>query len=176
MNQQTEKSWLKTNFPLFIRLFALLIVIVGFSYGDKVSANSQKEIVGFLVTISAIIFGVMGAWLSITKVELQLGIDSAETNELANSYMERARGMIEPVTLTSIVLICSILFMFASPVLSAMEISYQIKMILKSISFSMISLMAFIIIYCLGIVIFQGAGFLLELSTKNQENRANRGR
>ncbi|USP10391.1 hypothetical protein L1S45_01840 [Aeromonas dhakensis] len=167
LNQQVKKTWLETNTKLLVFFSTAMVAIFSFCYGDQVAGKTQKEIVGFLVTVSSIIFGVMGAWLSITKVELQNGIDTATTNEVANIYMARARAMIEPITLSSLVIITSIIFMFSYPIISALCIAL-------SFSFSLVSIMTSILIYCLVVIIFYGASFLLDLSTKNQEKRAGR--
>lgn len=174
MNQQIQKTWLETNIKFLVLFSTAMIAIFSFYYGEQVAGNTQKDIVGFLVTVSSIIFGVMGAWLSITKVELQNGIDTATTNEAANEYMARARAMIEPITLSSLVLIISIIFMFIYPILSSLTVEEETKRTALSISFSLISIMTSTLIYCLVVIIFYGASFLLDLSTKNQEKRANR--
>ncbi|HAT6345180.1 TPA: hypothetical protein JAJ28_002935 [Aeromonas hydrophila] len=174
LNQQIEKTWLETNTKLLVFFSTAMVAIFSFCYGDQVAGKTQKEIVGFLVTVSSIIFGVMGAWLSITKVELQNGIDTATTNEVANIYMARARAMIEPITLSSLVLITSIIFMFSYPIISALCIDEEIKKLALSFSFSLVSIMTSTLIYCLVVIIFYGASFLLDLSTKNQEKRADR--
>ncbi|WP_125609174.1 hypothetical protein [Aeromonas salmonicida] len=174
MNQQIQKTWLETNIKFLVFFSTAMVAIFSFCYGDQVEGKTQKEIVGFLVTVSSIIFGVMGAWLSITKVELQNGIDTATTNEVANIYMARARAMIEPITLSSLVLIISIIFMFSYPIFSALNLEEETKKLVLSFSFSLISVMTSTLIYCLVVIIFYGASFLLDLSTNNQEKRANR--
>ncbi|WP_157830721.1 hypothetical protein [Aeromonas sobria] len=176
MTQQIQKTWLETNIKFLIFFSTAIVAIFSFCYGDQVAGKTQKEIVGFLVTVSSIIFGVMGAWLSITKVELQNGIDTATTNEMANIYMARARAraMIEPITLSSLVLIISILFMFSYPIFSALNLEEETKKLALAFSFSLISIMTSTLIYCLVAIIFYGASFLLDLSTKNQEKRASR--
>ena len=157
---------------IFCSLCALIVFFIGFNYGAEISSKIQKEIISFLVTISAIIFGVMGAWLSITKIELQQGIESAQSNNTADNFMARARGLIKPITIASFVLIFSILFIFIQPILLSIELKIDTKYYLKSISFATISLMGYSVVYCLGCIIFQGAEFLLKLSTRNQELRA----
>lgn len=174
LTQQIQKTWLETNIKFLIFFSTAIVAIFSFCYGDQVAGKTQKEIVGFLVTVSSIIFGVMGAWLSITKVELQNGIDTATTNEVANIYMARARAMIEPITLSSLVLIISILFMFSYPIFSALNLEEETKKLALAFSFSLISIMTSTLIYCLVAIIFYGASFLLDLSTKNQEKRASR--
>ena len=167
---------LKKIISKIVFLFAFVIFSIGFYYGPEIASGIHKEIISFLVTLSAIIFGVMGAWLSITKIELQQGLEGAKSNDLANSYMKRARGMIEPITIASLVLILSTAFIFIEPILSTADISLTIKWWLKSVSFSLVCVMGYSIIYCLGCIIFQGAEFLLQLSEINQELRSDRDR
>ncbi len=146
----------------------------GFIFGDKTSFASHKDIVGFLVTLSAIIFGVMGAWLSITKIEIQQGIDNAISNAEADNLMKRARGLIEPLTTASLVLTFSIIFIFIQPVLVSMNLAVEVKDFLRPFSFAIISVLGYSLVYCLGCIIVQGAEFLLALSHKNQELRLKR--
>ena len=117
---------------------ALIVFSIGFNYGAEIGSKIQKEIISFLVTISAIIFGVMGAWLSITKIELQQGIESTKSNSTADDFMARARGLIKPITIASFVLIFSILFIFIQPILLSIELEIETKYYLKSISFATI--------------------------------------
>ncbi|MFT6918123.1 MAG: hypothetical protein ACJA2G_000735 [Cognaticolwellia sp.] len=143
----------------------------GFIFGDKTSFASHKDIIGLLLTLSAIIFGVMGAWLSITKIEIQQGIDNARSNTEADNLMKRARGLIEPLTTASLVLIFSIIFIFIQPILVSMNLAVEVKDFLRPFSFAILSVMG----YCLGCIIVQGAEFLLALSHQNQELRLGRG-
>lgn len=146
----------------------------GFIFGDKTSFASHKDIIGFLLTLSAIIFGVMGAWLSITKIEIQQGIDNARSNTEADNLMKRARGLIEPLTTASLVLIFSIIFIFIQPILVSMNLEVEVKDFLRPFSFAILSVMGYSMMYCLGCIIVQGAEFLLALSHQNQELRLGR--
>ncbi|TOE35521.1 hypothetical protein CGJ45_24420, partial [Vibrio parahaemolyticus] len=100
----------KTLLKYFNVLCLILAISVGFVYGDNVKGANQKDFVNMLITVSAIVFGVMGAWLSLMKIELQVGIENAETVEEAADHMKRSRGLIHPITITSFILIGSVIF------------------------------------------------------------------
>ncbi|HIF6100117.1 TPA: hypothetical protein ACX3GU_004398, partial [Vibrio parahaemolyticus] len=89
----------KTLLKYFNVLCLILAISVGFVYGDNVKGANQKDFVNMLITVSAIVFGVMGAWLSLMKIELQVGIENAETVEEAADHMKRSRGLIHPITI-----------------------------------------------------------------------------
>lgn len=153
---------------------ACLVFAIGLYLGSDISISIHKEIVGLLITLSAIIFGVLGAWLSITKIEIQQGILIASSNEVANEIMERARSLIKPLTIASIVLIFAILFIFIQPILESINLPIEKKNLLKPFSFAIISVMGYSLMYCLSCIILQSAEFLLDLSQLNQSLRLKR--
>ncbi|MHA2804938.1 hypothetical protein [Vibrio campbellii] len=150
----------------------IFVIATGFGYGDNVKGSSQKDFVNMLITVSAIVFGVMGAWLSLMKIELQVGIESASTVQEASSHMKRGRGLIYPITISSMILIGSVLFSLSFYILPNLALSSDWIGYIKKVSFSAICTGAYGIIYTLCIVIFQGAEFLIQLSDINQETRA----
>ncbi|ELV8657110.1 hypothetical protein QNE43_003816 [Vibrio vulnificus] len=150
--------------------------LIGYAIGDDLKASAQKDIVSFLLTISAIIFGVIGVWLSILKVELQHGIANAASNEQANEYMTRARGLIEPITSSSAVLLGALFFLLFYYILPSYELSDECINLLKQVSFGFVMLGAYLIIYSVILIIYFGADFLLGLSDENQKARAKRQR
>lgn len=172
--QENQETLLKALLKLATICGLIVIPALTFYYGDRVKGSYQKDIVNFLLTVSAIIFGVMGAWLSIIKVEIQNGLKNAASNEQAEEYMTRARGLIEPISISSIVLMGTIVFTFAYHIFLSIGVSASVIPWLKSISFSLIGLGAYGLIYSIGIVIYQGAAFLVQLSIENQSQRANR--
>jgi hypothetical protein len=155
-------------------VLAIIVFAIGFKYGSNIPFANHKEIIGFLITLSAIIFGVVGAWLSITKIEIQQGILDTTSNTQANTLMKRARELIKPLTIASLVLICAILFIFIQPILTSFNLSVEIKDYLRPTSFAIVSVMGYSLIYCLGCIILQSADFLLNLSQENQLLRTNR--
>lgn len=158
----------------FAIVIAVIVFAIGFNYSSNISLASHKEIVGLLITLSAIIFGVVGAWLSITKIEIQQGILNATSNDEASILMERARGLIKPLTIASLVLICAIFFIFIQPILQSLNLSVEMKSFLRPTSFAIISVMGYSLIYCLSCIILQSADFLLSLSQLNQSLRVKR--
>lgn len=155
-------------------VIAGVIAIGGFQFGSELPSVNHKDIIVVLISISAIIFGVVGAWLSITKIEIQQGIVNAEINDEADELMERARGLIKPLTISSLVLILTIMFIFIQPVIESIVLTIEYENFLKSLSFSIISVMGYSLMYCLGCIILQSAEFLLNLSQLNQSLRPKR--
>lgn len=168
MRIENNKKTLLKYFNLFCLTF---ILIIGFVYGDNVSGSNQKDFVNLLITISAIVFGVMGAWLSLMKIELQVGIESANSIDEANDHMKRGRGLIYPITISALVLIGSIIFSFSYYVIPSLSLNQNIISILKQVSFAVICFGAYNVVYTLIIVIFQGGIFLINLSDQNQSTR-----
>ncbi|EHK8977856.1 hypothetical protein KCU42_004035 [Vibrio vulnificus] len=150
----------------------ILIMSAGFAYGDNVKGNLQKDFVNMLITVSAIVFGVMGAWLSLMKIELQVGIERATTIDDANAHMTRGRSLIYPITISSLILIGSVLFSLSFYILPSLALTHEAILVIKKFSFSMICAGAYGVIYTLCIVIFQGADFLIQLSEENQNTRS----
>jgi hypothetical protein len=159
---------------IFAIIIAVIVFVIGFYYGSDISISIHKEIIVLLITLSAIIFGVIGAWLSITKIEIQQGILNATSNIVASELMERARGLIKPLTIASLVLIFAILFVFIQPILESINLPVDKKDFLRPLSFAIISLMGYSLMYCLICIIMQSAGFLLDLSHLNQSLRLRR--
>jgi hypothetical protein len=155
-------------------VIAFIIFAIGFHYGSNIPFSSHKDIIVLLITLSAIIFGVVGAWLSITKIEIQQGISNTNSNSEANTFMDRARSLIRPLTIASLVLIFTVLFIFLQAILESLNLSVEIKNFLRPTSFAFISVMGYALIYCLGCIILQSADFLINLSQNNQLLRSDR--
>ncbi|MEX0597390.1 MAG: hypothetical protein WD512_12925, partial [Candidatus Paceibacterota bacterium] len=46
-------------------IFGAIIIGLGYKYGGSVSITQQLPILNLLVTISSIVFGLMGVWLAV---------------------------------------------------------------------------------------------------------------
>ncbi len=172
MSIETTKTLLK----LLKVITIIAIVIISVMFGHLVKAQFQMEIYKALITVSAIIFGIMGAWLSLLKVEIISGIESAKSDEEALKYTNKARNLVSPMTASAIVLVSSLVFVFAYYLLINFSLSVSAVSILRAASFLILSLLAFWQIASLLTVMFSGIDFIIDISRKSKSLSADRKR
>ncbi|EKO3910149.1 hypothetical protein GTU35_003230 [Vibrio fluvialis] len=135
---------------------------------NPIIPSAQKDLVAFIVTVSAIIFGVIGAWLALVKVEIEANIDNASKTKDVLRTVSRARSLIEPLTISCLVLLGALLFnyIYFAPFGSSQSIFWS-KLGTFFVTASTLGL-----IYSIVLVLYQGALFLLGISEKGQTKRA----
>jgi uncharacterized membrane protein len=152
-----------------------LILIASFMLGSHVTPDNQLEIFKNLITIAAIIFAVMGAWLSLVKHDIATGIESAENDNISQEYVDKARTLVTPMTASAVILLLSCIYMFTYYAFNEMSFAKNGNpFLVNSITFSLSATLTYYQITSVFSALFSGAKFLIDISNLNQENRAKR--
>jgi hypothetical protein len=158
-------------FPL-----ASSVLIVSFMYGGNVSGGSQLEIYKALLTVSAIVFAVMGAWLSLLKVEIVQGIKNATSDDEATENVNKARSLIEPMTSSVMIIASCMIYIFLYYSMSELQFIVEHKEIIRQLSFVAVASLTFWQMLSLLKVMFSGVDFLIDISRISKDLSGDRKR
>lgn len=123
--------------------WALSVVIAGFSYkyGMNIPFNEQWPLYESLRNTSAIIFGVMGAWIAILY---PISLDSTRCDGQEGSITEKdIKKLIIPMLYSTLILSGVLIVGFMSPVLSQIDILIKYKSVIRGCSFSFLGILTF---------------------------------
>ncbi|NDW15788.1 hypothetical protein GTQ48_09690 [Alteromonas genovensis] len=140
-----------------------------FKYGDSVSASNQLEIYKMLVTVAALVFAVMGAWLSLLKVELESQAKNAKSVEDAAAAVKKSREFIEPMTYSAMIIVASLFFTFCYYVMKDFQLESATAKYLRQFSFMFVTILTYSQLWTLMKVMFSGVDYTLSLSRISKE-------
>jgi hypothetical protein len=161
----------------FFDLFLIFLSgSLAFFIGDTMKGSYQMEIYKILVTVSGIVFGVMGAWLSILKIEIEQGVKKSVSDIEGDGYVKQARSLIQPMTLSAIIIILSVLYTFSYYSLKDVEEFQNYSVFLRRFSFFVLCVLSFIQIKSIFYLLFSGLDFLITLSRENEDIKGDRKR
>jgi len=173
MNRQ---EWLVLLITYLKRLILIVGLISSAYVGHKISGSQQLELYKHLVSISAIIFGVMGAWLSLLKIELMEGIKNASRDEDGDSHVDKAKTLIQPMTASVLIIIVSVLYFFIYTVSTKFNFSVDQVYWSRTISFTLLAFLTMWQLLALLQVMLTGVSFLINLIRENNRHKSNRKR
>lgn len=164
--------------PVKILLYALalLIFIVSFKYGEFISFSSQLKIYGVMLTVASIVFAIMGAWLSLLKVEIEAGVEEANGSLGGDAVVAKARNIIYPMNVSSIIIVVTLIVGFLYYSFKGEVFLLQFLPYIRSISYSIVTGLFILQVITLTKVMFSGVGFIIVLSRRNSDLKADRKR
>lgn len=122
---------------IFLSILLVLTAFICFKFGGGVPFQEQWPLYESLRNTSAIIFGVMGAWIAIIYPNILSKTYSKEKPDEAKNEAEKINRLISPmIYATSIVAIVLIIGLLA-PIAKRIPILIQQQFILRSLSFSL---------------------------------------
>ncbi|ADZ92902.1 hypothetical protein [Marinomonas mediterranea] len=144
--------------------------ILSFLPGMDVQAMDLISISNSMITISAIIFGIMGAWLSLVKVEYREQIkEKVPKRENVQDILNKAENLSGIITTSCVILFICIIYNFAYYVFSNYAFFQSIKSELKGLSLSVLVFLGGIQIRLLIAIMWSGVDHVLDLySLKDQ--------
>jgi hypothetical protein len=153
-----------------ICLFALL----SFYYGDKVRFSNQLKIYEVVLTLSSIVFAVMGAWLSLLKVEIEN--DVLNPDKESDVAIKKARGLVLPMANSAIIMVITLCYVFLYYAFKDAVFLMPYFSLIKSVSFTVLAMVVLFEFITLLNLVFSGVDFLLDLSSKNQQKKSGKRR
>ncbi|RZM82877.1 hypothetical protein [Leptolyngbya iicbica] len=140
-------------------------VFLSFAFGRNVSYAEQKEIFDSLRETSAIVFGVMGAWMAILYPG---GISSLFSNEkeASSQIIAMMNAMVSAAFTIAIILLIE----FSFPIIRQFSLSVYFISLMKGASYSLIFVL--IIFQVKSILLTLLPNYILEKKLKNAEHKA----
>ncbi|WP_441000410.1 hypothetical protein [Fodinibius sp. SL11] len=148
------------NLSLRKILYSILLIgvsIVCFLFGSYVNGETQKEIYINLIRISGIVFGIMGAWIAIVFSNSIKIIFSSEVPLVdKKAAYDNIEHLLIPMYLSTLVIISSLIYLVAYPVVKSLPFFQPYSDMLQSISFAwagvmlMLQLLAILYIFVPG--------------------------
>lgn len=125
---------------LFI-LTIIFIAIFSYRYGVNIPIKEQWPLYESLRNTSAIIFGVMGAWIAILY---PLSVKSDQCENGSEMVSESSiRKLIMPMLYSTLILSAVLIVGFLSPILSQIPILVTYKQVVRGCSFSFLGVLTF---------------------------------
>lgn len=128
----------KSNFVI-----GSFVAIACFFCGKNISVSDQLPIYESLRNTSAIIFGVMGAWIAILYPSALLKIYGKTDIEEAEKGSKSIKQLISPMVLSTIIVSFVLVISLIAPVLRNIPLLITYKEIVRSFSFSLLGILTF---------------------------------
>jgi hypothetical protein len=123
-------------------IFALFLVIISGILGKNIPIADQIPILRLLVTISSIVFGLMGVWLAVIYADsLETIFDSELSSIEKKDSIKNFRYLSKPMIVAAVIITYVLLFNFMYPLLHQLTFLKQFYLEIRSISFVLISLL-----------------------------------
>ena len=126
-----------------INLLILTLSAFAFLPGRNVTGDNQISIAASMITISAIIFGVIGAWLALMKLDAESEMKRLAAQRLSmEPVIKRMQGLSQVIVSSSIILFVCLGQLFMYHITSSIDLLREYAFCLKGVSFSILVFMA----------------------------------
>lgn len=122
------------NFILLV--VAAIFSIFSFFVGDLVSLPVQLDLYEALRDVSAIVFGVMGAWLAIVHPDALSSINKSENIGAPIIHVDRVAVLVDAMVIATFVLVVSFLFPLFAALIDVPGLIYVPHSTVLQITFS----------------------------------------
>ncbi|MDB4837818.1 hypothetical protein OAH87_05050 [Marinomonas sp.] len=165
-----------TKHKILIHLVvAALAVYVSYKFSFSFAKENLLTLVDKLVSVSAVIFAIMGVWFSVTKLEIEQKVNYCAQNgngSGADQAIERARFLVIPMTTSALTLLFSLLFYLGYFLFPMFDLSESILSCAKGVAFGIVMFSYIMIAFNTVPVFLSGGLFLLDLmDIRNRELR-----
>lgn len=120
-------------------LLALVIIaatVGAFFVGKNLPADTQLELYSALRDTSAIVFGVMGAWIAIIYPESLSKIYRSPQRKDAESEVKSVGRLIKPMIVAAVIVASTLIAQFVAPILRSFDVLTPIYSSIRGLSFS----------------------------------------
>lgn len=134
------------------KISLLLCVIVGifcFLSGNNIPISEQLPIYESLRNTSAIIFGVMGAWIAILYPNALLEIYGKIDVHCAEKQSKNIKQLISPMILSTIIVSFVLIVSLIAPALRKIPFLYCFKDEIRAISFTILGILTYLQLWAL---------------------------
>lgn len=159
-------------------LLALVIIaaaVGAFYVGKNLSSNTQLELYSALRDTSAIVFGVMGAWIAIIYPESLSKIYRSSQRKDAESEVKSVGRLIKPMIVAAVIVASALVAQFSAPILKSIDLFTPLYSTIRGLSFSfLIFLFGFQLVTLLEVMLVTFF-FRREMRVKQAEHSFERG-
>lgn len=174
------RSFLEKRGVLFHSFCCFLVsTLLAFYLRKHVPAFSfedYKDMLNTLVSISSIIFAIIGAWIAIVYPKAIESIVGNQLNFLSlsesDSNADYLADLVEILMVSAVVLISVLFFQFLSPILKILFSGFEYKVFVKFFGFVFLSTLTFLQIYSIFRVVCANYFFLNNVRNKNLEEKS----
>jgi len=125
-----------TNFLL--ASLATVMVVGAFFVGKGLSADTQLELYGSLRATSAIVFGIMGAWIAIIYPESLSKIYRSSQRSDAESEVKNIARLLKPMIIAAVIVGAALIAEFSAPVLKSISALSPFYLYIRGFSFALL--------------------------------------
>lgn len=125
-------------------LLALVIVaaaVGAFFVGQNLPADMQLDLYSALRDTSAIVFGVMGAWIAIIYPESLSKIYRSSQRKEAENEVKSVGRLIKPMIVAAIIVASALIAQFSAPILQSIDSLSPFYPKIRGLSFSLLILL-----------------------------------
>jgi hypothetical protein len=130
-------------------ILSIIITISFYLVGGDIPISEQIPLYDSLRNTSAIIFGVMGAWIAILYPNALLKIYGKLEIENSEKESKNIRQLISPMILSTFIVSFVLIVGLASPVLRRITFMQQHTELLRSLSFAFLGVLTFLQLWAL---------------------------
>lgn len=130
-------------------LLCILVTVCCYVGGGNIPITEQLPIYESLRNTSAIIFGVMGAWIAILYPNALLKIYGKIEVQEAEQQSKSIRQLISPMILSTIIVSFVLVVSLVAPILRKIQVLIQYKFVVRSLSFSLLGALTFLQLWAL---------------------------
>jgi hypothetical protein len=160
------------NIRKIASIFVLLIPIPIALFWGNIIIQEQIKIIDLLITVSSIVFGVMGIWISILYPE------AIKNKEFRTDY--KVQSVFNPLVKATLMLVLCVVYKVSYPVLTQITFILRYKLIIRSASYLLILEISFQMLIAIVSVLVPANYFKNDISDKKsideQRDRIFRGR
>lgn len=152
------------RFNYFLTFVFLVISVSAFWPGMQIKGSDQASIGASMTTVSAIIFGIMGAWLSLMKLDAEKELEEKIPKwEGTGHIVKKIEDLSGIITVSCMILFFCIAQIFLYHALSKINFFIQYASVLKGISFSILVFLGLIQIKLIVKILLYGADQFLDI-------------
>lgn len=158
------------RFNVFVWCCFLAITVAAYFPGTSVKGTDQVSIAGSMITISSILFGVIGAWLALMKIDAETQMRKlAKERESMSPVIERMGSLSDVITASSVVLFVCLAQVFAYYALSKISFVQPYAPYLKGGSFSVLVFLGLIQVKLILQILWIGLENFVDISKLERE-------
>ena len=130
-------------------IIILLTAVSGYCFGQAVPMSEQLPIFDGLRNTSAIIFGVMGAWLAILHPSSLKQIFSRQTSGISSDDRKTINLLLMPILVSTFIISIVLIIPLISAAAKSIPVLYENARIYRGVSFSLLACLTILQLWAL---------------------------
>ncbi|MCI5137183.1 MAG: hypothetical protein D3922_01925 [Candidatus Electrothrix sp. AR1] len=152
-------------------LLSFLFAVLCYSVGSDIKISEQLPLYESLRNTSAIIFGVMGAWIAILYPNSLLKIYGKLDAKNSEQEEKKFKQLISPMVFSTVIVSLVLVIGLCAPVLRKVSFLLEYKEVFRSLSFSFLGTLTFLQLWALFCALEPGRGILESMRFTTKKRR-----